>query len=365
MNKIIFKVLVGSHAYGTNIEGSDMDYKGIYIQSSEDVLEHGYREQYSVSKDETYYELKRFIELCCTGNPTMLEILYAPEDCIIEQDPVMFWLLANRDLFLSKSCKYSFGGYAFSQIGKAKGLNKKMNWENSKIQRKDVLDFCYVYKQDYTVQDLKSWLKEKEFKQEYIGLTSLPHFRYMYNMYYDHIKGMKSTNPREMGNGDFTFKGIIQGDTSNDISLSEVPEWYRKMCEGLMYFNKDEYSRHCKDYREYQEWLDNRNTQRYVDLEEHGQKIDGKNLLHCYRLLETGIEIAKEKTINVRRPNVQFLIEIRKGKHNLQTLLDGAENKIKKLDEAFANSDLPEKADRGFFLSLMPKMRKQVYEQKL
>lgn len=28
---IIYEIIVGSHAYGTNIEGSDKDIKGIYI----------------------------------------------------------------------------------------------------------------------------------------------------------------------------------------------------------------------------------------------------------------------------------------------------------------------------------------------
>lgn len=53
MQNIIFKAKVGSHAYGTNVEGSDEDFKGVYIQSPEDILEHGYQEQFSLNKDET------------------------------------------------------------------------------------------------------------------------------------------------------------------------------------------------------------------------------------------------------------------------------------------------------------------------
>lgn len=362
MENIIFKALVGSHAYGTNIEGSDRDYKGVYMQSPEDVLNKGYQEQVTINKDETYYEVRRFIELCCTGNPTMLELLYCPEDCIEYIHPVFQQLVDHRDKFLSKSCKYSFGGYAFSQIGKARGLNKKMNWENKRIERKGVLDFCYIWSNN-TVVPLREWLKEKEYRQELCGLTSLPHFRYMYNIFYDHVKDTSKDNPRQELQSDFTFKGVVQDEElSNDISLSEVPLWYKSMCEGLMYFNKDEYSTHCKEYREYQDWLKARNTQRYVDIQGHGQKIDGKNLLHCYRLLETGIEIAMDKTINVRRPNAGFLIEIRKGKHDLEKLLEEAEVKIQQLDEAFAKSELPDKVDRGFFLSLLPKLRVQYQE---
>lgn len=364
MNKeldIIFKVLVGSHAYGTNIEGSDEDFKGVYIQSPESVLEHGYQEQVTINKDEIYFEIKRFVELCCTGNPTMLEVLYSPEDCIIYKHEVFNKLISERDKFLSKSCKYSFGGYAYSQISKAYGLNKKMNWEKSKITRKGILDFCYFYTKDNKVVSVLDWLKKEGYTQEFVGLTSLPHFRYMYNVYYDHIKGMKSDNPKFVEQDGFTFNGIVKNlETSQDISLSEVPEWY-KICEGLLYFNKDEYSVHCKHYKEYQDWLANRNTQRYVDTQEHGQQIDGKNLLHCYRLLEMGTEIAINKTIKVRRDNANFLISIRKGKHNLQELLDNALLKREELDKAFDKSTLPDNVDRGYFLKLVTSIRKEFY----
>lgn len=365
MDNIIFKCIVGSQAYGTSIEGSDIDIKGIYIQSPEDVLQNGYREQVTVNKDECYYEIKRFIELCCTGNPTMLELLYTPDDCILFKDPIFDKLIEDRDKFLSKSCKHSFGGYAFAQIQKAEGLNKKMNWEKSRTERKTVLDFCYIYNDKKQSIPFKQWLKEKDYVQELCGLTSLPHFRYMYNVYYDHVKDTARTNPRDALKEDFTFKGIVQDvENSNDISLSEVPEWYRNMSEGLLYFNKDEYSVHCREYREYKDWLDKRNTQRYVDVNNHNQQIDGKNLLHCYRLIETGIEIAKDKTVNVRRPNAKFLIGIRKGEYNLKDLLSEASKKLELLNESFKQSDLPDTVDRGYFLSKLVKIRKEYYKSK-
>lgn len=352
IHNIIFKTIVGSHAYGTNIEGSDKDIKGIYIQSPESVLTHGYQEQVTVNKDEVYYELRRFINLACGGNPTVLELLYSPEDCILEKDPIFDMLFECRDKFLSKSCKFSFGGYAYAQITKAKGLEKKMNWENSRVERKTPLDFCYILTPIGSTP-LRDWLtQQREFNlqhQENYGVAKIPNCRDMFYIY-------PKTKP------ELEYYGIVnKEETSNEFKLASIPK--DQTFFGIaMSYNKDAYITHCKDYLSYQTWLKERNTQRYVDIAEHKQKIDGKNLLHCYRLIETGIEIAKQKTINVRRPNADFLIEIRKGKHNLEKLLNEAEDKIKELEKAFDDCDLPGNCDRGFFLSLMIEIREKYYK---
>ena len=89
-----------------------------------------------------------------------------------------------------------------------------------------------------------------------------------------------------------------------------------------------------------QEWLENRNEARYVETQEHGQKIDGKNMMHCRRLLEMAREIGEGKGIIVRRPNREELISIRKGEVDLQSLIDRAENDIVEIDELYKNSNL-------------------------
>lgn len=348
-NIVIFKALVGSHSYGTNVEGSDIDYKGVYIQSPEDVLENGYRQQFEVSKDETYYELRRFIELCCTNNPTMIELLYTPEDCIVYKHPVFDQLIKERDKILSKSARWSFGGYAISQIEKADGLEKKMNWEVERTERKTVLDFCWVLHPGVVggTMPLKEFLISEGLKQENLGLAAVDHFRYTYTIY-----------ETEEGSTE-RLKGIVQDEeTSNDVSLSDVPK--NSLPVNILYFNKDGYSKHCKEYKSYQDWLKNRNTQRYVDVENHGQRIDGKNLMHCVRLLEVANEIATKGIITVKRPNAEYLKDIRKGKYDLSTILDNCKEMVKGLDKAFDESSLPDNTDRGYFMRIINRMRKDL-----
>lgn len=143
-DKLLFKAIVGSQSYGTSTPISDIDYKGVYIQDKNDILGFKYKEQITVTDDEVYYEVRRFIELLRTANPTVLELLYSPEECIIETSPQFQLIRDNRDKFLTKKCLKSFGGYAIAQIKKAEGLDKKMNWEKDKITRKDLLFLlCY------------------------------------------------------------------------------------------------------------------------------------------------------------------------------------------------------------------------------
>lgn len=360
-HEIIFKTLVGSHSYGTNIEGSDVDYKGVFIQDPKDAYINGYKEQIDVSKDEVYFELGRFLNLCATGNPTILELLYAPKDCIQYIHPIYEDILSIRDIFLTKTLRYSFGRYAIEQIRKASGLDKKMNWEKAKMERKSVEDMCSVYpferipfwkfwkkRHINNAIDLKTWLNNRNLNTINCGLTKIEHFRDCYLLFNN--------------NKCLSYRGITSGKDSTDVSLSEIPIGEKPI--GMLFFHKDAYSTNCKKWNEYEKWLKERNTQRYVDIEGHGQKIDGKNILHCVRLIETSMEIPTLKTLNVRRENNQFLIEIRKGKHDLKTLLDKCESDLKLLDQKFINSDLPDKFEHKDLIdSLISDVKEQYFDR--
>ena len=346
----LYLVIRGSHAYGTNIETSDTDYSGVFIQSQNDILGNTYIEQINDdNNDIVIYEIRRFLELLGSNNPTVLELLNTPEDCIIYKDPIFDLVLENRDNFITKICAKSFGGYAKQQISKAKGQDKKQNWEKDKVTRKTPLDFCYIYNKNKSIL-LTEWLKFRGMKQELCGLSKIPHCKDLYAFYYD--RTIKSTAG---------FKGIAF-EESNEIRLSSIDKEYEGSFMGYVSYNKDGYSQHCKDYKSYQEWLENRNLARWVDVENHGQKIDGKNMMHCKRLMEMAKEIGQGKGIIVRRPNADELIAIRKGEVDLQTLIDRVEEEIKEVDRIFEESNLPEKIDENFINNLIIDIRKQIYK---
>lgn len=338
--KIIFKVLTGSRAYGTSTPDSDSDYKGVYIQPINDHLKiNGYKEQINVTKDETYYELKRFLELCANGNPGTLEMLFSPKDCIIEMHPIFEEILNNKHMFLTQVCKNSFGKYGISQIKKAKGLDKKFNYEKDRKTKKTPLDFCYIVVDDKSMP-LKKYLINKGLKQENCGLSKINNVRDGYFLYH---------------NTNIPYKGIC-GDDSNEVRLSSIPK--EEIPIGIISFNKDAYSTHCKDYKSYQTWLKNRNEKRYVDTIKANQQIDSKNVMHCVRLLDIASEIATQKTINIKRENANYLLDIRAGKHDLDSLIEESNKRLEQLDDLYKNSGLPESCDLKTVNNILIKMRR-------
>ena len=382
--KPLLLVIRGSHAYGTNIETSDTDYAGVFIQSQEDIFGFNYKEQINDDTNDTViYEIKRFLQLLASNNPTVLELLNTPKDCIIYKDPIFDLVLENRDKFITKVCAKSFGGYGKMQIQKAKGQNKKQNWEKDKVTRKDVLDFVYVIEGSKSIP-WKKW-NDGRYEEKFIGVVNVPNAMNVYAVYYDadahlyfseniseetriilakQIELLKTRKESGQPMG-FGYKGLVktgEGQNvaeSNALRLSSIPKGEEPICN--IVYNKDGYSEHCKDYKSYEDWLANKNDARWVDVKSHGQKIDGKNMMHSRRLMDMAREIALGLGINVRRENAQELIDIRKGKIDLQTLIDQVEAEIVEIDELFANSNLPDKVDESFVNKLLIKIRKNIY----
>jgi predicted nucleotidyltransferase len=377
--KPLYLVIRGSHAYGTNVETSDTDYAGVFIQSMENILGNKYTEQINDDTNDTViYEVRRFLELLGSNNPTVLELLNTPEDCIIYKDPSFDLILNDREKFITKICAKSFGGYAKQQISKAKGQNKKQNWEKDKVTRKEVLDFVYVIEDEKSIP-WKVW-NDGRYEEKFIGVVNVPNARDIYAVYYDtdaHLcfsesvseetRNVNKNTRKELGLAmGFGYKGLVKTDEgvnsaeSNQLRLSSIPKDEKPIC--VITYNKDGYTQHCNDYKSYQTWLEQRNESRWVDVKSHGQKIDGKNMLHCKRLMEMAKEIAKGEGINVRRPNAKDLIAIRKGEVDLQTLIDNVEKEIIEVDKLFDNSGLPDSIDNEFINNLIVKIRKQIYK---
>lgn len=117
---VIYRVVVGSRAYGLDHAGSDTDRRGVYLPpASMHWSVFGVPEQ--LENDETqecYWELQKFITLALKANPNVLEVLYVPDDCVEVCEGPAARLRAERGIFLSRLVYQTFNGYAMSQFEK-------------------------------------------------------------------------------------------------------------------------------------------------------------------------------------------------------------------------------------------------------
>jgi uncharacterized protein len=344
---LLFECISGSKAYGLNTERSDTDLKGVYYLPKEQFygLEH-ISQINNETNDEVYYELGRFVELLLRNNPNILELLASPEDCILYKHPVMDRLHIN--MFLSRLCKETFAGYALTQIKKARGYKKKIINPVDK-ERKSVLDFCFIL-QGHNSVSLQEWLAQNNFVQERCGLTSIPHAKGLYALFYDE-------------ENIYRYKGIMNNDLANEVSLSSIPKG--EIEKAYLFFNKESYSSYCKDYREYWEWVEKRNEDRYLGNIEHGKGYDAKNMMHTIRLLQVAEEILTTGTLNVKRPNRLELLSIKTGQFQYDELLTMAHSLMDRIESAYDKSLLPELPDTQKIEAVLVQMREELYTQVL
>lgn len=344
-NLIAFECVAGSRAYGLATATSDVDIRGVFILPERDFFGLHYAEQINADNNNVvYYELRRFVELLLHNNPNILELLGTGTEHIRIQHPL--FSLLTPPLFLSKRCKETFGNYAYSQIQKARGLNKKIV-NPIAAERKTIVDFCYVL-QGYGSLPLRQWLADNGYVQERCGLVRVPHFRDTYAVFYSE----DSTYP---------FRGIMLKENSDDVATSSVPKGSAPVA--LLSFNREGYSKYCRDFSAYRKWEKERNHERYHSTLAHGKNYDAKNMMHVFRLLAMAAEIAEHGEIRTHRTDRDELLAIRSGTYSYEELVERAEQRIAHVEQLFAASSLPDAPDEHAIEHLLVHIRQEWYKQ--
>lgn len=342
---VLLQIIAGSKAYGLDTPQSDTDIRGVFIQPK--ATFYGFTPLQQVAEDGNdvvYYELGRFIDLLAKNNPNILELLFSPTATTLQRHACIDRI--RPEWVLSKLCLDTFAGYARAQIGKAFGLNKKaMNPMDE--QRKSILEFCWIVEGGGT-QPLLAWLAARGWDQADCGLVNLPHMRDLYALYHG------GAQARALG-----LKGIAQKDTSNNVSLSSVPKGSTPVA--TFSFNKDGYSVYCKEYLNYWDWVTKRNEARYATTVSHGKNYDSKNMMHTFRLLAMAEEIAVEGQVHVRRPDRDFLFQIRRGEFEYETLMQLAQERLDRMADLYAASPLPELPDVARLEEVLVDLRTEFY----
>ena len=386
---LLYETVRGSTLFGLATENSDVDTFGLFIARPEELL--GTRLRYapmvsSEKNDDTWDELEKFVRDLGKSNPNSLEALFTPQRFILHLNPIIQPLLDIRDSLITKQCFKSFRGYAKSQINKMTGLSKAMNIDPDEVKtRKTPLDFCWVPRpKNNGIWSLEKWLRENRIKEKYCGLVRLPNGENLYTAYYDwfadkdlrvedyarlrYNSGPTPEIERELGEGKKTerikYRGILDpsAQDTTQLRLSSISKEDAREPIVTFQFNQSAFQNHCRKYKEYWEWVKNRNPKRYQ--ENVGHNFDAKNSCHAIRLLRVGKELAEGKGFQLDRTNIdrEELLKVKAHGYLFEEVRDKILTAEEEMKIAFSNSDLPEEPDKELLEDILIDIRLKHYK---
>jgi uncharacterized protein len=332
---VIFSCVAGSRGYGTQIQGSDEDIRGLYVVPSSAYLPLSRLPvQLADERGNTvYYSLRRCIELLAEANPNVLELLFAPSDCVVRTSSEMQKLIDARNLFVTRQCGDTHIGYAMSQIKKARGQNK---WVNNpkppEAPRKE--DFCFVIAKEKLFGSSSSPCRPVPLKQIGWSLANyhaakLEHVPDAYRLYH-------------YGSG---ARGVFRGDVLVCESIPEADE--TSHFAGVLIFNEQSWKQALTEHQNYWGWRRNRNDARW-EAQEAGQlDFDAKNMMHTIRLLMSGRSILENGAPIVRfeGQRLDLLRDIRAGKIPFDEIMNVANELMRDCDRLKLSAQLPPNCD--------------------
>lgn len=352
-NNTILVTLSGSRAYGTNTEESDVDIKGVAIapidayfgisnnfEQCDDGPKISAFTKYlspqlafiaAATKFEgTIFELRKFISLAAENNPNILEVLFSEDENVLFESDIGRELRKNRELFLCARAKYSFSGYAFSQL---KRIKTHRNWILNPKKRKPT-------RQEFGLSDVKSDIpSDQRAAIESAINKKIDSWNLNFNFAtYDEMLELKSRVSQYLTELNITSDHIWK----SSARLSGVDENY------ILYLDKERrYKSAMNEYKQYESWLLDRNKQRAALEEKFG--YDTKHAMHLYRLMNMCLEILETGKLTVNRKNIdaEELKYVRSGGLSYEELLAWFTEINKKVDKIYTDKKyvVPYKCD--------------------
>ncbi len=286
---ILILTTAGSIAYGTNVDTSDIDVRGVTLETKQDLMGLSSFEQFEDrTTDTVIYGLKKFINLCLNSNPNVLEILGTKPEHLLIETPEGKLLRDNVKLFLSKKAIQSFGNYATAQLRRLQNALARDSYPQAE--------------------------KESHILNSILG--QMDHLKRTYKSFTDDEISLYI---------DKSSKEDMDTEIYIDINLKHYP---------LRDF-KNIYSDMSNIVKEYSK-LNHRNSKKdELHLNKHA--------MHLIRLLITGTEILEGKGINTyREKERELFLDIRKGKFSYNQVFDMVDEYERNFRSAALNTALPE-----------------------
>ena len=334
--KTVLLVRHGSKAYGTDVEGSDDDYKGVCIPPKQYFygMQHHFEQAELHEPDVVVYELRKFFALMTDNNPNAIETLFTdPEDRLVVS-PIGEIILANRDRFLSKNVRFRFSGYAVSQLKRIK-LHRK--YLLNPITKPPTRADFGLPEQTLIPQD-QLLAAEAEIRKE------------LEKYQFDFL-------PNSSESEKIQLRGIITT-MMGELKLTADDQWFsgaRRVGLDdnfiLLMQQERQYNAKRKEWEQYQKWKEERNPKRAAD--EAKYQVDLKHAYHLVRLIRMAKEILTTGKVLVKRPDREELLAIRHGAWSYEQIVEWAEKEDKELGEIYKTCNvLPKEPDRKYLDAL-------------
>lgn len=389
-DRIILESVAGSCLYGLNTPSSDMDVRGIFMDSLENVFDITGEKDQEISDDRQdvkFYSLRKFLKLAIGCNPNIIELLWLPDSAIIWKSPVYDELVSHRDWFMSKQARHTFMGYAYAQIQRAKGLGKKgnsipkyVNEEGIGLLRQYLCQFHSEQEKDsiervfggdflkYLMKERTSPSKSMSFSEtlDHPSVKSMlpPKIENYIQKLENDIHGFPFRPCPFTGNPDRYDVSSVEGSVNlyrlyrngtgfldrNGLQVvcrSISMEREKSDFEEVIRVNLEQYRKDKAEYDSFWEWMANRNESRYTSDWNGDTMTDNKNLMHTMRLLLCAKSIAETGIPKVRFEGEErnYLMGIRQGKYSYGEIMGRASSLMEEVNGLFDKSLLPRSAD--------------------
>ena len=355
-DNLIVKHLSGSHAYGTNIEGSDLDIRGVFMADPICVRTPWYTTKegkIADSEDAKLYEFHEFMKNVVDQGPNIIETLWVDlADCTFSGSPYAF-LRSVRQSLLSKRAAFKFTGYGMSQMNRIKGHNKWINNPQPKEPPQQV-DFV----------KLIQWFGESKMMPRDFTLRKFTERDFRIVPYGGNIFGLYGYE-RNLAAGFSTL-----GHTPFNLETGALNTQFEGEREylgppgAIVKFNEKEYKQAKENHTNYWKWKRDRNPQRSELEEQFG--YDTKHAMHLFRLMRMGQEILETGFVLVKRPDAAELLDIRNGKLSYEEIVEYGEH----MDDyvrnvAYKQSDLPREVNLHFAANVIGEVQSMMWDKEV
>jgi hypothetical protein len=293
----LVRMKAGSHLYGTNIEGSDLDVKGVYLPDARDIL---FQKVQGTLKhvdglpkftDSEVFSFQQYMKLLLQGQTVALDMLFTPREAYLaEPEPEWSAVVNNRESWLSSKVS--------AMVGFARSQASKYCLKAERLRAAEViLDF---------LRSLEPSERLRRWQPEILDLIAA----------HDYIE----REWIQVRDEDVFHLSVCGRKVPLSYTVKQATEVYEHLWE--------HYGSRVKEAKDM-------------------NGSDWKALMHALRITEETKELLRDGVITLPRPEAEFLVKIRQGEVDrervLQLITDGAGD-VKNLQE---KTLLPEEPDHA------------------